>query len=120
MYQPTYARRGLKHRYEGYRGCVGKALNKVSIFPDGKMYLCSYLFDTDLNFAEIRNNRIRLNRKFNGLHLFATQDKRCNNCQLNDICLDGCPAEKIVTGAIPCKKYPDIFPICRLWKVKVW
>lgn len=121
LYQPTYAKRELRDRYfeEGYRGCIGRTLNKVSIFPDGKMYLCSYLFDTDLNFAEMIRGQIRVNRKFNELHLFTIQDKRCNSCQLSGICFGGCPAEKIVTGMSPCEKYPDIFPICRLWKVRV-
>lgn len=121
LYQPTYARKELGYRYfeEGYRGCIGRTLNKVSIFPDGKMYLCSYLFDTDLNFAQMVNGQIRLNRKFGELHLFTSQDKKCNGCQFNGICFGGCPAEKIVAGASPCEKYPDIFPICRLWKSTV-
>ncbi|RLC81213.1 MAG: hypothetical protein DRJ03_20475 [Chloroflexi bacterium] len=118
LYQPTYAKRELKHRYKGYKGCIGRTLSKVSIFPDGKMYVCSYLFDTDLNFAEIVRGQIRISKKFNELHLFINQSEKCNNCELREICLDGCPAENVVMGMLPCEKYSDIFPICRLWKVR--
>lgn len=31
-------------------------------------------------------------------------------------CLGGCPAEEIVMGASSCATYPDIVPVCRLWK----
>jgi radical SAM protein with 4Fe4S-binding SPASM domain len=120
LYQQTYARKELGYRYfeKGYRGCIGRTLSKVSIFPDGKMYLCSYLFDTDLNFAEIVDNQIRLNKELNELHLFITTQKMCKDCQFIGTCYGGCPAEKVVTGTLTCQKYSDIFPMCRLWKVK--
>jgi MoaA/NifB/PqqE/SkfB family radical SAM enzyme len=53
-YQPTYARRDQMDRYaaEGYQGCIGRTLDRISIFPDGRCYICSYLFDTDLHFAQ--------------------------------------------------------------------
>ncbi len=44
-YQPTYARRGQMARYqaEGYQGCTGRTLDRISVFPDGRCYVCSYL-----------------------------------------------------------------------------
>jgi len=121
LFQPSCATRKTGYQYfkEGYAGCIGRTLNKVSVFPDGKMYLCSYLFDTDLNFAKLVNGQIRLNKKFNEINLFFNPDSKCNNCQLNQICKGGCPAEKILTGSLPCEKYSNIFPICRLWKASV-
>ncbi|MGN9912671.1 radical SAM protein [Phytohabitans sp. LJ34] len=52
-YQPTYARRERMAGYaaDGYRGCIGRTLDRISIFPDGRAYVCSFLFDTDLHFA---------------------------------------------------------------------
>ena len=83
------------------------------------MYLCSYLFDTDLNFAEIINEQIKIKRGFNELDLFATQNKMCSGCQFNEICMGGCPAENKIKGSLICQKYSNIFPLCRLWKTKV-
>jgi MoaA/NifB/PqqE/SkfB family radical SAM enzyme len=39
-YQPTYARRDRIAGYaaDGYRGCVGRTLDRISIFPDGRAY----------------------------------------------------------------------------------
>ncbi|MBU2592876.1 radical SAM protein [Patescibacteria group bacterium] len=121
LFQPSYATRktGFQYFKEGYTGCIGRTLNKISIFPNGKMYLCSYLFDTDLNFAELINGQIKLNKRFNEINLFLNQEPKCNNCQFNRICRGGCPAEKILMGSLPCEKYSDIFSICRLWKSSV-
>ncbi len=50
-YQPTYANRENIARFtkQGYRGCIGRTLDRISIFPDGRAYVCSYLFDTTQN-----------------------------------------------------------------------
>src|SRR6266540_1995190 len=52
-YQPTYGRRADAERHgdHGYSGCIGRTLDRISIFPDGRCYVCSYLFDTELHFA---------------------------------------------------------------------
>jgi len=119
QYQPAYAKKETINRYlnEGYEGCLGRKLDRVSIFPDGNVYMCSYLFDTDLNFAKIVNGQIQLNRGFSELNLFSQDECKC--CKFNKICLGGCPAEKVVTGLLPCNAYSDVFPICRLWKSTV-
>lgn len=121
QYQPSYAREEVGYRYlsEGYEGCIGRKLDRVSIFPDGKVYVCSYLFDTDLNFASVVNGQVRIKKGFNELDLFVGQDDECSHCKFNEICAGGCPAEKIITGSLPCKRYDGIFPICRLWKSTV-
>lgn len=121
QYQPAYTLKRKEYRYlaEGYEGCIGRKLERASIFPDGRVYVCSYLFDTDLNFATEVNREIRINRKFSELDLFIERDDECNNCEFSKTCSGGCPAEKIVTGSLPCKSYPDVFPICRLWKSTV-
>jgi hypothetical protein len=62
-YQPTYGRRDQMDRYgaEGYQGCIGRTLDRISIFPDGRAYVCSYLFDTKLNFASMADGQFILN-----------------------------------------------------------
>ncbi|WP_063061545.1 radical SAM protein [Nocardia sienata] len=120
-FQPTYARRDQIDRYagEGYQGCIGRTLDRISVFPDGRAYVCSYLFDTDSYFARMEGNHVRLNRetKSNEFDLFSLPliDDSCGGCKSTG-CFGGCPAEQIVMGASCCSEYPDIVPVCRLWK----
>jgi radical SAM protein with 4Fe4S-binding SPASM domain len=119
-YQPTYARRERVEQFaqEGFRGCVGRTLDRISIFPDGRAYVCSYLFDTTLNFASMVDGRIVLNKAENEFDLFTStlSDHSCGNCKVERICLGGCPAEHIVMGGSSCAAQPEIVPVCRLWK----
>lgn len=120
-FQPTYARPDQMDRYagEGYQGCIGRTLDRISVFPDGRAYVCSYLFDTDSYFARMEGNHIRLNRETesNEFDLFGLPliDDSCGGCKSTG-CFGGCPAEQIVMGASSCSEYPDIVPVCRLWK----
>lgn len=118
-YQPTYARRGQIDRYAaaGYQGCIGRILDRISVFPDGRAYVCSYLFDTPLNFARMADGQVVLNDGANEFNLFTSALTRsaCGGCT-SAACLGGCPAEHVVMGASSCEAYPDIVPVCRLWK----
>lgn len=118
-YQPTYVRAGQMSRYaaEGYAGCIGRTLDRISVFPDGRCYVCSYLFDTSLHFAEMREGQVVLNKGDNEFDLFTSPlvSSACGGCKAS-ACLGGCPAEPVVTGTSSCKEYPDIVPVCRLWK----
>ena len=118
-YQPTYARRDQMARYqaEGYQGCIGRTLDRISIFPDGRCYVCSYLFDTDLYFARMDGDQVVLNHDDNEFDLFTKPlvTSACGGCKAA-ACLGGCPAEEVVMGASSCATYEDIVPVCRLWK----
>jgi len=118
-YQPTYARRDQMERYaaEGYQGCIGRTLDRISIFPDGRCYVCSYLFDTDLYFAQMVDGRVELNHDVNEFDLFTSSlaESSCGGCKAS-ACMGGCPAEELVMGAASCSAYEDIVPVCRLWK----
>jgi radical SAM protein with 4Fe4S-binding SPASM domain len=120
-FQPTYARRNQMGRYadEGYQGCIGRTLDRISIFPDGRAYVCSYLFDTDMYFAQMKGDQVVLNRETpnNEFDLFTLPlvGSSCGGCK-ESACQGGCPAEEIVMGASSCAGYPDIVPVCRLWK----
>ncbi|MFF0458685.1 radical SAM protein [Nocardia africana] len=118
-YQPTYVRRDqvTRHADEGYQGCIGRTLDRISIFPDGRAYVCSYLFDTDMNYAEMVDGQVRINHGNNEFDLFtsALAKSSCGGCKA-DACMGGCPAEELVMGDSSCSAYPDIVPVCRLWK----
>jgi radical SAM protein with 4Fe4S-binding SPASM domain len=118
-YQPTYARRDQMARYaaEGYQGCIGRTLDRISIFPDGRCYVCSYLFDTDLYFARMQDGQVVLNRGDNEFDLFTRPlaSSACGGCKAA-ACQGGCPAEEIVMGGSSCAAEEDIVPVCRLWK----
>lgn len=118
-YQPTYAHRDQMDRYarEGYQGCIGRTLDRISIFPDGRSYVCSYLFDTDMNYAQMTDGQVQLNHGANEFELFTSvlTESSCGGCKASS-CMGGCPAEELVMGDSSCKAYPDIVPVCRLWK----
>lgn len=122
-YQPTYARRERMAQYaaDGYRGCIGRTLDRISIFPDGRAYVCSFLFDTDLHFANMIDGQIVLNKNPNEFDLFTRvlRSASCGSCKVENACMGGCPAEELVMGAASCAAEPDIVPVCRLWKADV-
>lgn len=122
-YQPTYARRDRMAGYaaDGYRGCIGRTLDRISIFPDGRCYVCSFLFDTDLQFAHMVDGKIVLNKEANEFDLFTRvlTEASCGSCKITSSCMGGCPAEELVMGAASCAVEPDIVPVCRLWKANV-
>jgi radical SAM protein with 4Fe4S-binding SPASM domain len=122
-YQPSYARRNRVASYaaDGYRGCIGRTLDRISIFPDGRAYVCSFLFDTDLHFANMVDGQITVNRGNNEFDLFTrvlTQSS-CGGCKAPSACMGGCPAEELVMGSASCAAEPDIVPVCRLWKADI-
>lgn len=122
-YQPTYARRERMAQYaaDGYRGCIGRTLDRISIFPDGRAYVCSFLFDTDLHFANMVDGRVVLNKEANEFDLFTRvlRTASCGSCKVEGSCMGGCPAEDLVMGQASCAAEPDIVPVCRLWKADV-
>ena len=119
-YQPTYASKDniTDFAKQGYRGCLGKTMDRISIFPDGKAYVCSFLFDTEMNMFYMDNGHIKLNPKQNECDLFTSTLSRssCNSCSSAAICVGGCPAEKLIEGEAACSSEEKVIPICRLWK----
>lgn len=118
-YQPTYARRSeiASFQAQGYRGCIGRTLDRISVFPDGRAYVCSYLFDTDLNYGNMVDGYMKLNTGPNEYDLFskAMTHAACGDCKASSACSGGCPAEELVMGGPSCS-IDDIVPVCRLWK----
>ncbi len=115
-YQPAYAIKGNSDSYlEKYQGCVGKNLERISVFPDGKCYICSFLFDFGIYYAE-QNNNCLIKCKNSEYDYFT--ENRCDSCD-SRCGYDGCVAEDIVTGGRTCLNSSNIYPVCRLWKVEI-
>lgn len=124
QYQAAYGKKETEEAYfkQGYRGCVGRRLDRMSIFSDDRVYICSYLFDMDLNFAKIdlNNKKLRIRKdKSNELNLFSNKLKKCDKCNFYKICAGGCSAENLIKKQSPCNKYKNIYSVCRLWKADV-
>lgn len=103
----------------GYQGCLGRFVDRVSIFPGGKVYICSCLFDTCYNYGYISLNQgLRLSTNpYNEMNLFLQIPPVCANCEYLDFCKGGCLAERVMSGGYKCNQKKQIIPLCRLWKV---
>jgi MoaA/NifB/PqqE/SkfB family radical SAM enzyme len=112
-YPPTYATKEKLERYveEGYRGCVGCALDRLSIFPDGRCYVCSVLFDEPVHFAVLTDEGLVLNRDRNEFDMFAAAAFNAEQPWLT-----GCPAEAVLNRQGRQKSPAHLVSMCRLWK----
>lgn len=97
----------------GYKGCVGKSKERMSVFPDGKCYICSFLFDYNDCFAELINNVIEIRKESVENSFDSEYCDKCQRCRF-----DGCLAEEIIYGGKTCEK-EDLVPVCRLWKDEI-
>jgi MoaA/NifB/PqqE/SkfB family radical SAM enzyme len=113
-YPPTYADRKRLDRYvdEGYRGCVGCSLDRLSIFPDGRSYVCSVLFDEPMHFAVMTDQGLRLNRQQNEFELFTQAAFQAGD----EPWLSGCPAEQVLAKNGKPQTPDGLVSMCRLWK----
>lgn len=108
-YPPTWVRPDSISSYtaRGFRGCIGCSLDRLSIFPDGRCYVCSLLFDTDLNFGTITDKGFELNRGNNEYELFTQAAMHAA-----EPALMGCPAEAV----LGCTPQSGFISLCRLWR----
>lgn len=115
-YQPAY---GLWEKKDGlsfYHGCIGKNLERISVFPNGNCYICSYLFDHDVSYAYIKDGVI-CKRIPSELDHFSATRVKCDKC-MHKCGYDGCIAEAMNDGGMSCQEL-KLFPVCRLWKTEV-
>lgn len=115
-FQPAYGNWNHKSDLMSYHGCVGKKLNRISVFPNGDCYICSFLFDHDISYAYIKDGVIT-KRISSELECFYRTEVECDKC-LNKCGYDGCIAENINNGQMSCSNL-KLFPVCRLWKTEV-
>lgn len=115
-FQPAYGDWKCKSDLMSYHGCVGKNLERISVFPNGDCYICSFLFDHDISYAHIKDGVIT-KRIPSELECFYRTEADCEKCQ-NKCGYDGCIAESLNNGQMSCFNL-KLFPVCRLWKTEV-
>jgi MoaA/NifB/PqqE/SkfB family radical SAM enzyme len=112
-YPPAYAKKDRLGHYveEGYRGCVGCSLDRLSIFPDGRCYVCSVLFDVAAHFATLTDHGLVLNKENNEFDFFAKA-----MFEAPEPWLSGCPAEAVLEHQGKSRTPDHLVSMCRLWK----
>jgi MoaA/NifB/PqqE/SkfB family radical SAM enzyme len=112
-YPPTWATRERIQHYvaEGFRGCLGCSLDRLSIFPDGRCYVCSVLFDESVHFGIMTEEGLVLNRENNEFDMFSRA-----SFQASAPWLTGCPAEKVLETHGKEQTPADLISMCRCWK----
>lgn len=115
-YPPTWAAKDKVSAYakEGFRGCLGCSLDRLSIFPDGRCYVCSVLFDHPVHFGTLVGDKLLINREQNEFNLFSEAMVRAPAASL---C--GCPAEEKLAGADQRPDQTSLISMCRCWKSRV-
>lgn len=96
---------------KGFQGCLGCSLDRLSIFPDGRCYACSLLFDFDVNFGFMRDDGFALNTvtTSNEFELFTSAALASD-----DPLAMGCPAENML--GMKSAMLEGLVPVCRLWR----
>jgi Predicted Fe-S oxidoreductases len=112
-YPPTWTTKQKLGQYvaEGYRGCLGCSLDRLSIFPDGACYVCSVLFDEPVQFGLVTDESFVLNRGKNEFEMFTAAA-----FQASEPWLTGCPAEQVLGTHGKTKTPAELIPMCRCWK----
>lgn len=109
---PTWTTRPLLERYReaGYRGCLGCSIDRISVFPDGRCYICPLFFDGDSHFAVLSQSRLVLNRsESNEFNAYSAALLRASAPEES-----GCPAE--ATMRVGADGRLDLVSVCRLWR----
>jgi radical SAM protein with 4Fe4S-binding SPASM domain len=106
-------------RAQGYRGCTARNLERLAIFPDGRVYICSMFFDTDLHYGVFENGRIRPVQRDGSpgeLDLVSVAGDNCRTCPNAPVCQAGCAAYDHFDATLPtanCSR--SVMPVCPLW-----
>lgn len=112
-YPPTWVKNDNMKKYleQGFKGCLGCSVDRLSVFPDGRCYICSLLFDTSLNFGMITQDGFVLNKGQNEYELFTT-----SALNSTELWTTGCPAEQFLKRES--ERHTDIISVCRLWRTE--
>lgn len=115
-YPPSWGREDEIREYatRGFQGCLGCTLDRLSIFPDGTCYVCSLLFDTSLNYGQLSEHGLVLNRGENEFELFTRAMFEAPEQHLT-----GCPAEAYLEKQGKRRNPAGIFSVCRCWKAQI-
>jgi pyruvate-formate lyase-activating enzyme len=112
-YPPTWTRPEKMEHYvrDGFRGCLGTSLDRLSIFPDRRCYVCSVMFDHAMHFATMTDDGLVLNRGANEFDLFSAASFGAETASGT-----GCPAEAFLGGSEKREEDQHLVSMCRCWK----
>lgn len=105
---------------QGYGGCTARNLERLAIFPDGRVYICSAFFDTDLYYGTWRDGAIvpRLHKGKSELTLVSKTAPGCRSCSHASVCGGGCAAyDHLQRTLISTECDQQTVPICPLWSM---
>jgi len=122
FYPPTFAAPDELRRLNGlgYRGCTARSLERLAIFPDGRVYICSMFFDTDLHYGDFIDGQIvpRLPGGRSELTLVNQLSDNCRSCPQAGGCGGGCAAyDHLQTTLVSAECTRRMAPVCPLWSV---
>ena len=121
FYPPAFINKDNAYLLEnyGYRGCTARNLERLAIFPDRKVYICSAFFDSELYYGTFKNGRIMPRfTKNNELSLVSTVSEPCKKCPNSSFCKAGCAAYDYFEHTYPTKDCDKkTIPICPLWSM---
>ncbi len=114
-YPPTWVTKENLGYYveKGYQGCIGCSLDRLSIFPDGRCYVCSLFFDEAVNFGFMTDAGLVLNKANNEYEMFVNATLKATTLSLS-----GCPAEEFLEKNRNKKIPSELASVCRLWRVE--
>lgn len=104
----------------GYRGCTARNLERLAIFPDRRVYICSAFFDTDLHYGEFRDGQIvpRTIGGRNELTLVNRASSNCLGCASSGGCRAGCAAyDYFGRTHVSDDCDQQLVPVCPLWSM---
>jgi len=119
LYPPSYSHIDSfkKYLHKGYKGCVARQFERVSIYPDGSAFLCTLMLDRSFNFAKFHGDDLLMNKKYNELDLIFSISE-CKGCDLFNQCKGGCSVDhRIYEEECHYKLGTDIISLCDLWKI---
>lgn len=119
LYPPFYSRIDSFKRYlnKGYKGCIARQFERISIYPDGSAFLCTLMLDRPFNFAKFHDGDLSMNRKFNELDLIFSMSE-CSECNLFNQCKGGCSVDRsLYEEECHYKLGKNIISLCALWKI---
>ncbi|WP_416968285.1 SPASM domain-containing protein [Streptomyces sp. 4F14] len=105
---------------QGYRGCTARNLERLAIFPDNRVYICSAFFDTELHYGTWHNGAIRprLHQGRNELTLVSSTAPGCRSCTHASVCGGGCAAhDHLQRTLVSTECDQQTIPICPLWSM---
>ncbi|WP_331722955.1 radical SAM/SPASM domain-containing protein [Nocardia sp. NBC_00511] len=111
-------------RAAGYSGCTARNLERLAVFPDGRVYICSAFFDTDLHYGEFRDGHVvpRAGAKVERTELTLVNQvsSNCRSCPHGTLCGGGCAAYDHLGTTLrsaDCDRHT--VPVCPLWSTPV-